>query len=447
MSAALWAMSRTTADPDWHPGRRVLAALAVFPVLTTVAVALNGSEGLFFRLAPHPDAAWPVWVPRGLYLPYTVVLLAFMVGTFRALVRARRHSSPLQRRQAGALLLGMLVPLPSTVLILSVPQGSIPDPTPLSYVATGLISGYALLRLGLLQVVPVARGLVFDRLRDAVVVLGEDRRLIDVNRAGERLLRAARPDLPASLTGLPFDDLLPVRRPVRIQALGQGADGEYELDLPAGRMVLDIRMEDLADARGRPIGRVIVLRDITELFRLREHLAEQAVRDELTGLFNRRHLMRVLERELADAGPDTPDLCLVMVDIDHFKSVNDEHGHLIGDALLAATGRALTGAVRDGDLVARYGGEEFAILLPGLSVEQAVARTEDLRRRCAAATVESTPASGSVPVGRTISAGVVGVRGLAGAGSGPLTPAALLQAADAALYRAKESGRNRVVAA
>jgi len=449
MPCALWVMSQAVARPDWRPSRRTVVALGTFPMFCVVAVAVNGSDGPLFRLTPHPGAAWPQWVGRPLYLPWGAALLGLTIWTFATLVRARRHSSPLLRRQAGALLVAMLAPTPGAVIQALLPQGSVPDLAPMSYVATGLISGYALLRFGLLQIVPVARGLVFDRLRDAVIVLDTDRRLIDVNRAGERLLRAARPELPTSLTGHLFDDLLPARKPVRIQAIGDGSDGEYEVDLPDGRMVLDIRLEPLTDGRGRPIGRVIVLRDITELYRLREHLAEQAVRDELTGLYNRRHLLDVLARELADpgitagTGTGRPDLCVVMMDLDHFKSVNDEHGHLVGDALLAATSRALVEGVREGDVVARYGGEEFAVLLPGVTLEQGLRRTEELRQRCEEVRVET----GSGTVGRTVSAGVVSIRGAVGeGGSGPVTPASLLTAADRALYRAKAAGRNRVVA-
>jgi diguanylate cyclase (GGDEF) domain len=304
--------------------------------------------------------------------------------------------------------------------------------------------GHLPVRHGLLQLVPVARGLVLDRLRDAVIVISHDGRLIDVNQAGNTLLRASRPDLPPSLSGLPFDQIIPAQRPARLQARGHGADGEYEVDLLTGRVILDIRVEELTDRRGRSLGQVIVLRDITELHRLREHLAEQAVRDELTGLHNRRHLLAALERELATTGADQPDLCMVMLDIDHFKSVNDQHGHLVGDALLAATAHTLADGVREADIVARYGGEEFAILLPGVCLEQALDRAQDLRRRCSA--VKVITASG--PVSRTISAGVVSIRDLATHdGAGRVTPQTLLHAADQALYRAKNAGRNQVVAA
>jgi diguanylate cyclase (GGDEF)-like protein len=444
MPAGLWAMSQAVANQEWRPTRRVLATLSVHPVLAIGAVALNGNDGRLYRVARHTGAAWPSFTPGSLFVPYLAILYVVMTWTCVTLVRAWWHGSPLQRRQAGAMLVAILVPIPANLITLSLPPGTIPDLTPLSYVATGLISGYALLRYGLLRLVPVARGLVLDRLRDAVIVISHDGRLIDVNQAADRLLRASRPDLPPSLSGLPFDQLIPAQRPARVQARGRGADGEYEVDLPTGRVILDIRIEDLTDRRGRSLGQVIVLRDITELHQLREHLSEQAVRDELTGLYNRRHLLAALEQELVSIGAEQPDLCVVMLDIDHFKSVNDQYGHLVGDALLAATAHTLADGVREDDIVARYGGEEFAILLPGVGIEQALERTQDLRRRCAAVTVIT--ASG--PVSRTISAGVVSIRDLANHnGASRATPETLLQAADQALYLAKHAGRNQVVAA
>jgi diguanylate cyclase (GGDEF)-like protein len=131
------------------------------------------------------------------------------------------------------------------------------------------------------------------------------------------------------------------------------------------------------------------------------------------------------------------------LDIDHFKSVNDQHGHLIGDALLTATSHTLAAGLRDGDIVARYGGEEFVVLLPGICLDQALQRAEDLRRRCAS--VQVTTPSG--PVFRTVSAGVASVHGVRRTTAGMVTPAALLEAADQAMYIAKRAGRDRAIAA
>ncbi len=166
--------------------------------------------------------------------------------------------------------------------------------------------------------------------------------------------------------------------------------------------------------------------------------ARLASTDALTGLTNRRRFVELAERELARARRYDAEVALVVIDLDHFKRVNDEHGHAAGDAVLASTAAVLARDLRDLDVVARHGGEEFALLLPQTSAAGAVEVAERARRRLADAVVTI----GAAQVRITASMGVATIRG----------PAAtsldhLLRRADAALYRAKELGRDRVEAA
>jgi diguanylate cyclase (GGDEF)-like protein len=167
---------------------------------------------------------------------------------------------------------------------------------------------------------------------------------------------------------------------------------------------------------------------------LRDALRALAMADPLTTLANRRHLEAALES--LTVTPERPTSC-IMIDIDHFKRFNDDHGHEAGDAVLRAVGKALRQAVREGDLAFRYGGEEFLLLLGGMAPCQAVARAEQLRAHIASLRVR-----------------------FAGRDLGPLTVSAgvasapahcqldqLIQFADAALLAAKRSGRDRVVVA
>lgn len=170
---------------------------------------------------------------------------------------------------------------------------------------------------------------------------------------------------------------------------------------------------------------------------LRESLREIASADALTGLANRRHLDAVFETESAKVTHEDAVLSCVMLDVDHFKQFNDRFGHDAGDAVLRAVGQVLRASVREGGLAFRYGGEEFALLLPGLDVERAQARAEVIRQRVAQISV----AHEGVNLGPiTLSAGVA---------STPLHchPVKLIAAADAALLRAKQAGRDRVVTA
>ena len=168
--------------------------------------------------------------------------------------------------------------------------------------------------------------------------------------------------------------------------------------------------------------------------RLRDVLRQQALRDPLTGLYNRRHLDEALPRELERTAQRREPLSLIIADIDHFKRINDTWGHAVGDAVLQMVGQALSQQVRSTDVVCRLGGEEFVLLLPDTSLEVASRRAERVR-----ALLETSSALQEPSVGRvTISLGV------ATAPDYGQTPEALLAAADAALYRAKAAGRNRV---
>jgi diguanylate cyclase len=154
-------------------------------------------------------------------------------------------------------------------------------------------------------------------------------------------------------------------------------------------------------------------------------LARLALTDQLTGLPNRRAWEEALQRELSRADRDGNPVCVAVIDLDEFKRFNDEHGHQAGDALLAEAARAWQGQLRASDVLARYGGEEFAAVIPAWPLQTAIAVVERLRR--------------ATPTGLTASAGIA-------SWDRNETAAELFGRADAALYEAKQRGRNRTVA-
>jgi diguanylate cyclase (GGDEF)-like protein len=198
------------------------------------------------------------------------------------------------------------------------------------------------------------------------------------------------------------------------------------------RELLDRRRaeDELRGANARLSGQ------LAEIEALQARLREQAVRDALTGLFNRRYLTETLQRELARCAREARPLSVVMLDVDHFKALNDASGHEAGDRVLQALSGLLAEQVRQEDVACRFGGEEFVIVLPGASAADAAARAEAWREAVLRLQVPHQDATLSV----TVSMGVA-ERG-AGAHADDL-----LRRADQALYEAKRGGRNRVVAA
>lgn len=169
--------------------------------------------------------------------------------------------------------------------------------------------------------------------------------------------------------------------------------------------------------------------------RLRDVLKRQAIRDSLTGLFNRRYMEESLVREIRRAERDKSSIGLIMMDIDHFKTFNDTYGHIAGDALLEAFGIFLRSSVRGGDIACRYGGEEFLLVLPNTAIEETRKKAEDLRRRIKLISVKHQD---KVLPNISVSAGISAYPSHGTEAEG------LLQAADNALYHAKKSGRDRV---
>ena len=174
---------------------------------------------------------------------------------------------------------------------------------------------------------------------------------------------------------------------------------------------------------------------VKELTVHNDRIEELVLLDELTGLRNRRAIRHDLETLVATARRHKRALSAVMIDIDHFKSINDEHGHLAGDAVLVEVGRRIEGRLRDGDVAGRLGGDELLVLLPETDADGAATLAASIRDAIAAEPV-TVPASGPIDV--TVSLGSAAWQGESGA--------ELLDRADRALYAAKGAGRDRAVA-
>ena len=174
---------------------------------------------------------------------------------------------------------------------------------------------------------------------------------------------------------------------------------------------------------------LLVYRSFIASKKRNEELDYLAARDPLTNCYNRRILFEVMNRDFMDL-PQIEEYCILMVDIDHFKSVNDTYGHSIGDTVLCGVAELLQANIRKSDSVARFGGEEFCIILPNTTQEQAIRIAEAIRIKVEKATFEDIPV--------TCSFGVTSIKFKA------RTPSELIEQADLALYEAKSLGRNQV---
>ena len=262
------------------------------------------------------------------------------------------------------------------------------------------------------------------------------------------------PSHAAFLQAIHPEDRERVEKSIQAVHRGGGFDIEFKVVLPDGRTrVLHGTGEAIllgTDQQPQIIGTIRditvlertellgVVQDITEQKELQWKLERQARTDPLTGCANRRHFMELAEHELARARRYAEDVSVLMLDLDHFKEINDRHGHQAGDLVLQRLVQICQSTLRAEDAVGRLGGEEFAILLPesGLKKAQEVAE-----RLCRAVATAEVPMAGKEPVRFTTS---IGVATLAREDA---NISVVLGRADKALYEAKNTGRNRVVIA
>lgn len=200
-----------------------------------------------------------------------------------------------------------------------------------------------------------------------------------------------------------------------------------------------VEVADLADGDHLTIGESIVkfISGASVEAGYHEEVHQQATHDGLTGFYNRRQFLDVVERELVRAARANAPLAFAILDIDLFKRINDSCGHLVGDSVLRQVTATIRSGMRAGDVAGRIGGEEFGLLMPDLDAEAALVHAQGLRVAVERTTFSFTAMARPV----TISIG------LASFGEANPDRASLMRAADLALYRAKQTGRNRVVAA
>lgn len=280
---------------------------------------------------------------------------------------------------------------------------------------------------------------VVDRMSDAAYWSRSDGRLLYVNAAACRMMGYTKAEFLAMSVkdfALEFCDekgafhwcKLQHSHSLRYEGRHQRKNGE----------VIPVEIQvDCVEFHGVEYTCALV-RDITERKQLHEALREQAIRDSLTGLFNRRYLDDTLPRVLGHCDRSGEPLTLVMADLDHFKRFNDDYGHDAGDTVLRAVGTCLRRFIRDGDIACRYGGEEMILILPGVAVADVWTRIEQLRLDIAQLPLYHAQRR-LPPVTMSI--------GVASANRGETDTPALLSRVDAALYLAKANGRDQVALA
>ncbi|MYZ49038.1 histidine kinase N-terminal 7TM domain-containing diguanylate cyclase [Propylenella binzhouense] len=435
---------------------RLLVGLAAAFAAATLLIALTNGRHHLLYTSIHPMAGGPanelVYEHGPWFFLVTAVLYFGMLVTVFAAVSALHRAPSLYRSHYLALIAAIALPWIGNIIYVS-GSGTLFafDPTPFGLIAAGAVFGFLIQRRDFVDLPPIARNALVDHLPDAVIVLDPNGVIVEANRAACILAGA---------------DVAPVGRHMRdLPVLSAVTDPLHWSELPTGGQVweasirpassIEVRRIPLLQA-GRMVGAMLVLRDISDRkqmenqlrlalealerrlsanMELQNRLREDAIRDPLTGVYNRRFFEEMRDDLLADAEAREWPIAAVILDLDHFKKLNDEHGHQAGDATLRAIGGLLQKSVRKTDFVFRIGGEEFLVLMPGMGAEQGIERVE--RWAAAFRRLTSERRHGVEPA--TFSAGVAAYP------EDGRDWETLVRRADEALYRAKLKGRNRVV--
>lgn len=426
-------------------------ALDLVLVLTSVAVWLtaltNDDHHLIYRqiiqISPPPHALF-AFTHGPVYLVYHAVLFTNALIAYCIVIYAAIQADRIYRQHYIGLALGTTFPWIANALFVAGVLHLPFDVTPFTIFLSNAIFYWLIRKRQMFDLLPIAHGLLLDVIPDPILVLDGRGRVAECNEAARRL--AGTPHLIGQwLNGLPA-----------LEGLAQPQVEGGELALGAPPRPFDVGATPLSYA-GLAVGRLVLLRDIShrkqvelelreakaELERqleanleLQRQLKEETIHDPLTGLHNRRFFDGLAPVLTAEADRSGQPLALVMIDIDHFKRLNDGYGHQAGDAVLRAMGTFLRANSRQSDAAVRFGGEEFLILMPHTQAHQAVARIEGWRSAFAQQTIEH----GGHTLTATFSAGIA------------LYPdqapslEETLRRADLALYQAKGDGRNRSVA-
>ncbi|RPI92934.1 MAG: diguanylate cyclase [Chloroflexi bacterium] len=444
-----------THNQSWLTPRR-LALLSIQPVTSLFLQWTNQYHHLLYlSLTVTQQNGFTVMeLARGPWYLVNLVYSYAAIGMgFFLMGQAASRSGPLYRYQYRWITIASLLPLAGNFFDeLNFNTFGHLDLAPLTFGLSGIFYVFSVLHTRLMDLIPVARSHLIENMRDGVMVLDAQNRVVDINPAMEIFLEKQSSFYLGKNASELFDGWMQ-----EIDSLWHEVETRAELRVPRDPpLYLDLRVTPLYNKEHLLNGRLMVFRDVTErkqdekrllyvnerlqkqlieIGMLQSKLREQAIRDPLTNLFNRRYLEETLDRELARAGRESYPVCIIMVDLDHFKKTNDTYGHDAGDHVLKALAKTLTEQSRRGDFACRYGGEEFVIVMPNISQHTAHERAKKLRRRLKALQIPYECHS----LTTTISMGIACYP------TNGETRQALLRAADQAMYAAKRAGRDHIL--
>lgn len=458
--------------------------LISIPALVSVIVVIwNPNESFLsirtgldpFKQLHHGSTYWVMIAQLVMYLTVSLIILMYKLG--------RRDDSSRQRKMVRTALNGVFVlsffaiaDFVINIAYIDYFARYIPLIS-LGMTVTAVYIVHAISRNKVFDIIQIVQKDIMNTMSMGIVVMDENDMIIEINkmikpfirfRNGEIFNQEALLSQFKSETRMQLEAFFEAQRQRPMERL----EVELSLDLTQFQHVI-VQSAPILNQKKRIVGRVLTIQDVTEmrmlveetntqnellhernrellimqdeLFQANKKLEHMAITDGLTGCYNRRYLLQQMEGEVVNNIRYGIPFSIFLFDLDFFKTINDRYGHLIGDEVLCSTVEAVRSALRLTDVLARFGGEEFTVYLPHTNREQADIIAEQVKEAVEQNIV--TTGMSSVPVTVTISMGVISIEQFDPADLDD--PKAFLRElmaqADAALYEAKYSGRNRIV--
>lgn len=420
---------------DKYLTTRNCSFILLIPITTTILVLTNHLHYQFYQSVYLRNDVTPMidFVIGPWYIVHGSYTFGCLLAGGILLLSYWQQTKSTYWKQIFVLLLGLYLPMISSFLYLLgyTPYGM--DPVPIVMSLTSFMYIWAFLSTNILELAPIARGLIFDSMRDGVLVLDPSQRLVDFNDAAKKIIGDKLNDekIGETIHSLWQENELNNFLFPSVEHLNHKE--EFELEWSGVHAHYQIRSTPVKKKSGFIVGSTIVIADITEQRLLYQKLERLAYTDGLTGILNRKTFIERSENIIKKMHVEENSSSLIIFDIDHFKAINDNYGHRMGDEAICHVVSVCKTFLQPNDLFGRYGGEEFVLCLPSTTLKEAGEYAEAIRR-----SIENTPLERE---GEKIS--ITASFGVTQAHKDTVIEE-LLSYADKALYKSKHSGRNTV---
>ncbi|MEN3042163.1 MAG: diguanylate cyclase, partial [Fervidobacterium sp.] len=357
-----------------------------------------------------------------LSLGYGIFCLDCMFTLFKL---ARNAKEPVVRKHSVMIILSILFPMISEIFYFMKLSPYNLDIMPFALSISFVFLSFAVFRYGLLYTDEILKDVLLSGIKEGIIILDKNNRLLEFNVAAKEMFE----QLNLNLKGEELSKIIPIR-----EFLSNNTE-EIEIEVFGKKKYIEISKFEITDKR-KLVGKVLITRDVTKRRELSIQLEYYASHDYLTGISNRRMVFNFIQKQFEFAKRYKRKFSIMIMDIDHFKRINDTYGHQTGDKVLKHIVKLVEKRLRSSDIIGRYGGEEYIIVLPETDASHGRLLAEDLRNMIYNSEFDYK----GVKIKITASFGISEFD----FNEVNLTVDELVKRADIALYQSKSSGRNRV---